>query len=385
MKKDRDNRILGQEQSRDDEAKELDPRELARYFGSTRRLASVLLGAESLGEDAAQDVILAALERKRQIHKNPAAWFLGAVRRRLLHIRRSQINRQDRELRVVQEDRGETLFEPHAAVVRAEMQERLVSIVMDLPDPYRTVCVLHYLEENDTREVAEELGRPISTVHTQLHRGLAMLRDRLSADDERTGDDWSQALGVLLIPHLGSIRNQVERVHASSGPPVTSSLRTAAAALAIVCVGAVAFVLSDGKAGLEPSKESAQNPDHPVKHSGSSGEQARESHFEQRETLSTAETTELEAAPSVADSTPDQLHIEVRSSKGGQPLPAAHAFQDFAPSPTITSTVRAEDRATASVADEFAIVELDISYPAWVRVEAEGYVGSLLYLSLIHI
>ena len=189
-----------------------DPQGLAQQFGSTRRLVAELLGAESKGGDAEQDVILAALQRPPTIEKGLTAWFAGAVRKRRLHLRRTHVQREGRELRAVEAHPRPPVDEPHAAVQRAETQERLTAAVMALPEPYRTPVVQRFLEEYDTGRSQLSWDRPLSTIQTQLRRGLALLRERLNDEDRRDGGDWSTALAALLIPHPGAIRRKVERV-----------------------------------------------------------------------------------------------------------------------------------------------------------------------------
>jgi RNA polymerase sigma-70 factor (ECF subfamily) len=54
---------------------------------------------------------------------------------------------------------------------------RLHQLIRALPDPYRQVVVLHYLQNLDLREVATLLGAPENTVKTWLHRARARLRE----------------------------------------------------------------------------------------------------------------------------------------------------------------------------------------------------------------
>ena len=57
-----------------------------------------------------------------------------------------------------------------------EKLELLHGCVKSLPDQYRTVITLFYLEQRSYKEVADVLGLPMGTLKTHLHRGRAMLR-----------------------------------------------------------------------------------------------------------------------------------------------------------------------------------------------------------------
>ena len=51
--------------------------------------------------------------------------------------------------------------------------------VRALPDMYAGVIVLHYLEGLGVKEIAERLSMPVGTVKIRLHRGRAVLREKL--------------------------------------------------------------------------------------------------------------------------------------------------------------------------------------------------------------
>ena len=50
-------------------------------------------------------------------------------------------------------------------------------------EPYRPVCRMCLLEERSVEETALALGRPVKTVHTQLRRGKAFLRQQLERSE----------------------------------------------------------------------------------------------------------------------------------------------------------------------------------------------------------
>ena len=55
--------------------------------------------------------------------------------------------------------------------------------VATLPEKYRAVVHLFYFEDLPVREIAQILGRPESTVTSQLHRARAMLREKLKGEE----------------------------------------------------------------------------------------------------------------------------------------------------------------------------------------------------------
>src|SRR6185503_5300852 len=83
--------------------------------------------------------------------------------------------------------------EPAADLVeRVLVQRELVSAVLELDEPYRSIVLLRYFEELPPREIAARTGIPLATVQSRLQRALARLRERL--------DGEHQAWAALLLP-----------------------------------------------------------------------------------------------------------------------------------------------------------------------------------------
>jgi RNA polymerase sigma-70 factor (ECF subfamily) len=67
-------------------------------------------------------------------------------------------------------------------VERAALDDEIRRAVLDLPQPYRTVVLLRYMEDLPYEAIAEALEMPLGTVKTLLHRARARLRVALSCD-----------------------------------------------------------------------------------------------------------------------------------------------------------------------------------------------------------
>lgn len=60
-----------------------------------------------------------------------------------------------------------------------ELQETIQREIMKLPEKYRSVIVLKYIEELSLNEISEILDIPLGTVKTRIHRGREALRHQL--------------------------------------------------------------------------------------------------------------------------------------------------------------------------------------------------------------
>jgi RNA polymerase sigma-70 factor (ECF subfamily) len=57
--------------------------------------------------------------------------------------------------------------------------EQVAAALQALPEEYRVVATMYFLEDFSYHEIAEVLGIPIGIVRSRLHRGRKMLQKRL--------------------------------------------------------------------------------------------------------------------------------------------------------------------------------------------------------------
>ncbi len=68
---------------------------------------------------------------------------------------------------------------PEDDVESLELQETIQREISKLPEKYRTVIVLKYIEELSLNEISKILDLPLGTVKTRIHRGREALRNQL--------------------------------------------------------------------------------------------------------------------------------------------------------------------------------------------------------------
>ncbi len=74
-------------------------------------------------------------------------------------------------------------LDPAHTVLRSERDARLRAAVAGLDEPYREVVALRFFAQRSLNEIAQATDRPLGTVKTHLHRGLARLRRTLDETD----------------------------------------------------------------------------------------------------------------------------------------------------------------------------------------------------------
>lgn len=68
---------------------------------------------------------------------------------------------------------------PEEELESMELQETIQREITKLPEKYRSVIVLKYMEELSLNEISEILDMPLGTVKTRIHRGREALRQQL--------------------------------------------------------------------------------------------------------------------------------------------------------------------------------------------------------------
>lgn len=144
-------------------------------------------------EEIAQDVFVRAYaalqgyEPERIAALKLAPWLLtitvNLARNRSRRKRLSVV-----ELDGAEEPVAERASEPEQLGERHELSDRLVAALLDLPPRYRSAVILRHVLGYGYDEIAQVLDRSPGTVKSQVHRGVELLRDGLSASDLTLAD-----------------------------------------------------------------------------------------------------------------------------------------------------------------------------------------------------
>jgi RNA polymerase sigma-70 factor (ECF subfamily) len=85
--------------------------------------------------------------------------------------------------------------DPAAQLLDGLGTERVATAIARLPEEYRVVSTLYFMEDLSYEEIAEVLGCPIGTVRSRLHRGRKMLQKALWLVAEESGIVTRHATG----------------------------------------------------------------------------------------------------------------------------------------------------------------------------------------------
>jgi RNA polymerase sigma-70 factor (ECF subfamily) len=155
------------------------------------RFAFQMCGSQAVAEDVMQEVFMVLMREGHTF--DPARGSLNAF---LMGVARNHVLRRLRRERfyvAIEEDSASDVNKKHAALTnagpldelsRTETIELVRGAVLVLPERYREVVVLCDLEEMSYVEAAEILGCAVGTVRSRLHRGRALLIEKLRPTHE---------------------------------------------------------------------------------------------------------------------------------------------------------------------------------------------------------
>jgi RNA polymerase sigma-70 factor (ECF subfamily) len=142
-------------------------------------------GCPAVAEDVTQEVFIRLISDPDQYDSSRgslAAYLYGIARNQVLR----RLRRDQNHVQIDDEENRESMPEPLIAasdplgdLTRGEAIESLRQAVLALPEHYREAVVLCDLHEMSYQESASALGCSVGTIRSRLHRGRALLAEKL--------------------------------------------------------------------------------------------------------------------------------------------------------------------------------------------------------------
>ena len=159
-----------------------------RYHAVVYRFARMMAGSAAVAEDVTQEVFVALMRDMERYEPQRAglATYLYGVARNVTRARlRKEARFVDLEHASNKAAASPAAGDPSEALAHSQDLVRLRNAIVALPSRYREVVILCDLHDLSYADAARALGSPVGTVRSRLHRGRAMLVQRLRP---RTGE-----------------------------------------------------------------------------------------------------------------------------------------------------------------------------------------------------
>jgi RNA polymerase sigma-70 factor (ECF subfamily) len=156
------------------------------------RLALRLSGHAQDAEDFVQEAALRAYRFRDSFARGTSfkAWFYRILVN--LIYSRARTRRDERSYEDLADARDLYLYtrtaeagianrdaDPLGGTIARMTADEVAAALAALPDDYRTVCTLYFMDDLAYQEIADIVGVPVGTVRSRLHRGRKMLQKRL--------------------------------------------------------------------------------------------------------------------------------------------------------------------------------------------------------------
>jgi RNA polymerase sigma-70 factor (ECF subfamily) len=155
-----------------------------RYVRLAGAIAYGILGDYEQAADAVQESFLKVHGALRELREPERfkGWLHGVVRSCALDAVRRR-RRAPGALSAV--EGAEALLPatgagPGLGIERAELEAGVLEAVRELPESYREVVLLKYLDERSYKEISETLGISIETIESRLFRARKILKEKLA-------------------------------------------------------------------------------------------------------------------------------------------------------------------------------------------------------------
>ncbi len=220
---------------------DLSPELLAKHDGWLRALVLRLVD-DGQADDVMQEVWGQAMGAELHDQKALPAWLAKVARRIAGKSIRSKQRRRNHE-QVASQSASILALDPADLVARVEGRQQVARTVLELAEPFRTVVLLRYFEDQTPEQIAQKLNIPGATVRTRLHRAHEHLRKRFESE---RGKEWRGQLAGLVAP-LGALGGSPQ-----PRPPIATAHPKALLLLVPPAVAALVWVTMQAIAPTQP-------------------------------------------------------------------------------------------------------------------------------------
>ena len=131
------------------------------------RLCLMILGNASDAEDVIQETMIKYLQKapKFDSAEHEKAWLIKVSTNQCKDVLRFRSKHQMADIEQVKE------------FAKEESDGEIIDALMALPEKYKIVLILHYVEGYSTKEIASMIGKTSSAVKMRLQKGRTLLKE----------------------------------------------------------------------------------------------------------------------------------------------------------------------------------------------------------------
>lgn len=131
------------------------------------RLCLIMLGNASDAEDAVQETLIKYLQKAPEFkdREHEKAWILKVAANKCRDILRFRVRHVTVDMESIHE------------FTKDSSDSGILEALMTLPEKFRIVLILYYVEQYKTEEIAGMIGKSVSAVKMRLQKGRKLLKE----------------------------------------------------------------------------------------------------------------------------------------------------------------------------------------------------------------
>ena len=131
------------------------------------RLCLIMLGNAYDAEDAVQETLIKYLQKAPDFKdkEHEKAWFIKVAANKCKDMLRFRTRHMMVDIESIKE------------FTKDDSDSGILEALMILPEKFRIVLVLYYVEQYKTEEIAEMIGKSVSAVKMRLQKGRRLLKE----------------------------------------------------------------------------------------------------------------------------------------------------------------------------------------------------------------
>ena len=143
-----------------------------KYGDILYRICYVLLKNSSDAEDTVQETIIKYLEKKPELMdvEHTKAWLITVAKNKCMDLIRHRKRYENIEISNIKQASEE------------QINTEILEVLMSLPEKFRLVLVLYYVEEYQVKEIAKIINKTQSAVKMRLQKGRRLLREKYESE-----------------------------------------------------------------------------------------------------------------------------------------------------------------------------------------------------------
>lgn len=153
---------------------------LTKYERLVYTLCYRMSGNPFDAQDLTQETFLSAYQKLPDFDgAHERAWICRIATNKCLDYLKSASRRTEPSEEKVFTEIPDRRSDPETNYLAKESRKELLALCRQLAPPYDEIAESHFYEEKTIKEIAEEKGRNLRTVQTQVYRAKALLKKQL--------------------------------------------------------------------------------------------------------------------------------------------------------------------------------------------------------------